>query len=236
MQTEAELFVAVVDDDEAILETLSSYLTLRGCKVSTASSGTALDRLLAEQSFDVIVLDLMMPGEDGLAICRRLAHKHPIIMLSAMGEVSDRVIGLELGACDYLSKPFDPRELLARIRALARRPAIVEERAKSKQFQFDGWVADVNAVQLRNPAGEGVSLSSTEWNVLLAFLSRPQRLLSRDMLLTDVHGPNPDVFDRSIDVVVSRLRRKLAWEGQACPIETVRGEGYCFVAPVRRLL
>lgn len=235
MQPAAELTVAIVDDDEAILETLSAYLALRGCTVSTANSGAALDRLLAEQSFDVIVLDLMMPGEDGLAICRRVAHKHPIIMLSAMGEVSDRIIGLELGACDYLGKPFDPRELLARIRALARRPTIADERARHQSFQFDGWVADLDSVQLRNPAGETVPLSSTEWSVLLAFLTRPQRLLSRDMLLTDVHGPNPDVFDRAIDVAISRLRRKLAWEGQVCPIETVRGEGYRFIVPVGRL-
>ncbi len=235
MQPNTVLSVALVDDDEAILETLSAYLDLRGCNVRTARSGAELDTLLAHETFDVIVLDVMMPGEDGLAICRRLSPHHPIIMLSAMGEVSDRVIGLELGAWDYLAKPFDPRELLARIRSLARRPVIVAERAKQQAFSFDGWVVDVDALTLLNPAGDVVALSGSEWSVLQAFLNRPQRVLTRDMLLTDVHGPVPDVYDRAIDVAVSRLRRKLLWSEQPSPIVTVRGEGYRFMPAVKRL-
>lgn len=234
VRSDSSISVAVVDDDEAILETLSSYLSLRGCEVRTAASGAELDDLLITNVFDVIILDVMMPGEDGLAICRRLADTHPIIMLSAMGEVPDRVIGLELGACDYLAKPFDPRELLARVRALARRPVIGNERSRRNRYAFDGWLADADEFRLIDPDGQHVSLSGTEFNVLLAFLQRPQRLLTRDILLSAVHGPDANVFDRAIDVAVSRLRRKLAAGGQASPIETVRGEGYRFTSTVKR--
>lgn len=233
-QMDSSISIAIVDDDEAILETLSTYLSMRGCRVRTAASGAGLDALLSKEMFDAIVLDVMMPDEDGLAICRRLASSYPIIMLSAMGEVSDRVIGLELGACDYLAKPFDPRELLARIRALVRRPSIGNERAKRRVYAFDGWLADEDELRLTDPDGQFVALSGMEFNVLLAFLQRPQRLLTRDMLLSAVHGPDPDVFDRAIDVSVSRLRRKLSAGGHDSPIETVRGEGYRFTSAVKR--
>lgn len=230
-----ELSVAVVDDDEAILETLSSYLSKRGCRVWTARSGEELDRILSKEALDVLVLDLMMPGEDGLSICRRLADKHPIIMLSAMGEVSDRVIGLEMGASDYLSKPFDPRELLARIRSAARRPAIVKERNKRHVFAFDGWVLDVDEMRLTRPDESIVPLSGGELQMLNVFMNRPQRLLTREALLAANHGADANVFDRSIDVTISRLRRKLSLANQPSPIETVRGEGYRFRSAVKRL-
>ena len=235
MQSDPELSVAVVDDDEAILETLSSYLSKRGCRVRTARSGAELDDILVRDVVDVVVLDVMMPGEDGLSICRRLADKHSIIMLSAIGDVPDRVIGLELGATDYLAKPFDPRELLARIRSAARRPQIVRERAKKQLFAFEGWLLDVDEVKLTNPEGKIVPLSSTEVRMLEVFASRPQRLLTRDALIEATHGYDADVFDRAIDVTISRLRRKLGRPDQPSPIETVRGEGYRFWPAVKRL-
>ena len=235
VQSNSELSVAVVDDDEAILETLSSYLSKRGCKVWAARSGAELDEILTQRSIDVVVLDVMMPGEDGLSICRRLADKHPIIMLSAMGDVSDRVIGLEMGASDYLPKPFDPRELLARIRSAARRPALVKERSKKQVFAFDGWVLDVEEMRLTRPDESIVPLSGGELQMLYVFVNRPQRLLTRDALLAASHGADANVFDRSIDVTISRLRRKLSRADTPSPIETVRGEGYRFRPPVRRL-
>jgi two-component system OmpR family response regulator len=235
VQSNVELSVAVVDDDEAILESLSSYLSKRGCKVWAARSGADLDDILSRRSVDVVVLDLMMPGEDGLSICRRLADTHPIIMLSAMGDVPDRVIGLEMGASDYLPKPFDPRELLARIRSAARRPARVEERNKKQVFAFDGWVLDADEVRLTNPDGSIVPLSGGEFQMLYTFVQRPQRLLTRDALLVANQGGEANAFDRAIDVTISRLRRKLSWATQPSPIETVRGEGYRFRSAVKRL-
>lgn len=235
MQSDQELSVAVVDDDEAILETLSSYLSKRGCRVWTARSGFELDDVLARNLVDVVVLDLMMPGEDGLSICRRLSDKHSIIMLSAAGDVPDRVIGLELGATDYLAKPFDPRELLARIRSAARRPGIVKERIKKQVFAFEGWLLDVDEVKLTDADSTIVSLSAREVRILHVFLNRPQRLLTRDTLIAATHGDDADVFDRAIDVTISRLRRKLKRPDQPSPIETVRGEGYRFRPAVKRL-
>jgi two-component system OmpR family response regulator len=235
MQSDPELSVAVVDDDEAILETLSSYLSKRGCRVLMARSGAELDDILAKDVVDVVVLDLMMPGEDGLSICRRLADQQAIIMLSAIGDIPDRVIGLELGASDYLAKPFDPRELLARIRSAARRPAIFKERTKKQVFAFDGWLLDADEVKLTDPNGSTVPLSAREVRMLEVFVSRPQRLLTRDALIAATHGDDADVFDRAIDVTISRLRRKLNRGDQPSPIETVRGEGYRFRPPVKRL-
>ena len=235
MQSDPALAVAVVDDDDAILETLSSYLSKRGCTVWTARSGTELDDILSRGVVDVVVLDVMMPGEDGLSICRRLADKYAIIMLSAIGDVPDRVIGLELGATDYLAKPFDPRELLARIRSAARRPAIVKERVKKQVFAFEGWLLDVDEVRLTNPDGSIVPLSGGELQMLHVFVDRPQRLLTRETLLAATLGHDADVFDRAIDVTISRLRRKLSWTDQPSPIETVRGEGYRFRSVVKRL-
>jgi two-component system, OmpR family, response regulator len=234
MLNNAELSVLVVDDDEAILDALSSYLSRRGCRVSTARSGTDLDNVLSKEVVDVVVLDLMMPGEDGLSICRRLADKHSIIMLSAIGDVPDRVIGLEMGASDYLAKPFDPRELLARIRSAARRSATVAERINKQTFAFDGWLLDVDERKLANPEGSIVPLSGGEFQMLHAFVQRPQRLLTREMLLSTTLGHDADVFDRAIDVTISRLRRKLKWPDQSSPIETIRGEGYRFRPVVKR--
>jgi two-component system OmpR family response regulator len=229
-----QLTVAIVDDDQAILETLSAYLSKRECRVLVARSAPELDNILSREIVNVIVLDLMMPGEDGLSMCRRLANDYPIIMLSALGDVPDRVIGLELGASDYLAKPFDPRELLARIRAAARRPAIHRERLRKQRYGFEGWVLDANEIRLTDPDGRDIALSGGEFQLLYAFVERPQRLLTREMLIALSLGRDADVFDRAIDVSISRLRRKLKLGDHPSLIETVRGEGYRFVAAVKR--
>lgn len=175
----------------------------------------------------------MLPGEDGLAICRRLAGRGtPILMLSALGEAEDRIVGLELGAADYLAKPFVPRELLARVRAVLRRPQA--EAADGRMLQFLGWRFDREAHQLQDPSGQPVALTSGELRLLAAFLERPQRLLSRERLLQATQGDSAESFDRAIDLAISRLRRKLAAHGGAALIETVRGEGYRFAAAVLR--
>lgn len=234
MGADAHLAVALVDDDEAILESLSYYLSRRGLDVRTAQSGSELDDILQQVVIDVVVLDLMMPEEDGLSICRRLGDEHAIIMLSAIGDVTDRVIGLELGACDYLVKPFDPRELLARIRSAARRSAIARQRQRRLLFSFEQWILDVDDMRLTDATGNEVSLSAGELHLLHVFVDRPRRLLTREFLLSATQGSGADAFDRSIDVTVSRLRRKLHRQGEPSLIETVRGEGYRFSAMVKR--
>lgn len=230
-----EVKVLIVDDDEEILDSLRLYLGRRGCVTATARSGAEMDQILEKKDFDVIILDLMMPEEDGLSICRRLPEGQPILMLSAIGDVTDRVLGLEMGAWDYLAKPFDPRELLARIRSLARRRLGTDSaRTKRSIYSFDGWTFDLDEQLLTGPEGRNVSLTPAEFDLLSTFVARPGRLLSRNYLLQATHGPNADVFDRAIDVTVSRLRRKLGGaEGPV--IETVRGEGYRFHPSVRQL-
>ena len=228
--------VVVVDDDEAILDSLKQYLELRGCTVATAQSGAELDAQLASEPCDVIVLDLMIPGEDGLAICRRLPDSQPIIMLSAIGDVTDRIVGLEMGAWDYLAKPFDPRELLARIRSMVRRPtASPDEGIRRDAYQFDDWVLDVSEQILVSPQGQTVGLSSAEFHLLQAFVKSPGRLLTRDYLLTATHDEHTNIFDRAIDVTVSRLRKKLDDPNGPSMIETVRGTGYRFLPNAKPL-
>jgi two-component system OmpR family response regulator len=185
------------------------------------------------------VLDIMLPGEDGLAICRRLsaADGPAIIMLSAMGEETDRIVGLELGADDYLPKPCNPRELLARVRAVLRRrhePRVSDERLAAA-CEFAGWRLDLVRHELRSPQGVVVNLSSGEFSLLRAFVERPQRVLTRDQLLEFARGPQSDAFDRAIDVQISRLRRKLEDGGGGQElIRTVRNEGYMFMPKVSR--
>jgi two-component system OmpR family response regulator len=227
--------VLLVDDDEEILSSLSLYLDRRGCFTRTARSGSEMDEVLKSGRFDVIVLDLMMPGEDGLSICRRLPADQPILMLSAIGDATDRILGIEMGAWDYLAKPFDPRELFARIRSLARRrQATAPPPHKGRTYGFEGWTVDLDEQRLTDPIGRAVSLSASEFDLLSVFIQRPGRLLSREQILGATHGPNADVFDRAIDVTVSRLRRKLG-EVKGPIIETVRGEGYRFHPAVRQL-
>ena len=230
--------ILMVDDDPGIRDVVSDFLGKHGYAVETAGDSREMEAVLERGPVDLIVLDVMLPGEDGLAICRRLAvgDAPPIIMLSAMGEDTDRIVGLELGADDYLSKPCNPRELLARVRAVLRR---AEQRnqpaAAGAGCEFAGWRLDLVRRELRSPEGVVVNLSSGEFSLLRAFVERPQRVLTRDQLLDFARGPDSDAFDRAIDVQISRLRRKLDDGGNGQDlIRTIRNEGYMFTAKVRR--
>jgi two-component system OmpR family response regulator len=230
--------ILMVDDDPGILDVVSDFLGRHGFTVETAADAREMERVLAQGSIDLVVLDIMLPGEDGLAICRRLAAGGgpPIIMLSAMGGDTDRIVGLELGADDYLAKPCNPRELLARVRAVLRRAEQkVEQRTVDAYCEFAGWRLDLVRRELRSAQGVVVNLSSGEFSLLRAFVERPQRVLTRDQLLDYARGPHSDAFDRAIDVQISRLRRKLddGENGQDL-IRTIRNEGYMFTPKVRR--
>jgi two-component system OmpR family response regulator len=231
--------ILVVDDDPGIRDVISEFLVRHGYTVDTAGDGREMEHALTRQKADLIVLDLMLPGEDGLAICRRMARPDgpALIMLSAMGEETDRIVGLELGADDYLAKPCNPRELLARVRAVMRRrhePRPAED-SLGAACDFAGWRLDLVRHELRSPQGVVVNLSSGEFSLLRAFVERPQRVLTRDQLLEFARGPGSDAFDRAIDVQISRLRRKLEDSGGATElIRTVRSEGYIFTPKVSR--
>ena len=233
--TEPGDLILLVDDDPEIRQLIGDFLVQHGFRVAAAANGAEMDRLVAAERPALVVLDLMLPGEDGLAICRRLsATRIPVIMLSALGEETDRVVGLELGADDYLPKPCSPRELLARIRAVLRRHEGPEP-SGGGLYHFAGWSFDPRRRELSSADGVAVALSSGEFRLLSAFLERPLRVLSRDQLLDLARGPSADVFDRAIDVQVSRLRKKLADHGGADLIVTVRSEGYMLsVKPVLR--
>jgi two-component system OmpR family response regulator len=230
--------VLVVDDDMQLREQMTCYLRDNGYHVDAAGNAAELDDALSAAPVDLIILDVMMPGEDGLSICRRLsAHGGPaIIMVSAMGDEVDRVLGLELGADDYLAKPCSPRELLARVRAVFRRLEEVREGGprRGKTCHFLGFALDTRRRQLRAPNGTTILLTAGEFALLNVFLDQPRRILSRDQLLDLARGTQSEVFDRAIDVQISRLRRKL----HACVneeiIKTVRGAGYLLDAKVTR--
>lgn len=227
--------ILIVDDDASLRAALDDYLSCAGYAVRTAASGAAMDARLAEALPDLVVLDVMMPGEDGLSICRRLHGRAPVLMLSAMGETTDRIVGLEVGAADYLPKPFEPRELLARIRAVLRRPRRADEDvAADRVLTFDGWMLAPQARRLTDPAGAAVDLTSGEFALLMTLVRSAGRILSRDQILENTHGPLAESFDRAVDLTVSRLRRKLERPQQAALIETVRGVGYRFRATVQR--
>lgn len=233
--------ILVVDDHSEIRDLLKRFLEQHGLRVSCARDGKEMKRLLEEREFDLLVLDLMMPGEDGLTLCRELRAKSslPIIMLTAMGEETDRIIGLEMGADDYLAKPFNPRELLARIKAVMRRiqvePQPVAE-ALTRDLRFDRWLLDINRRELVDEEGVGLSLSTAEFDLLRVFLERPQRVLSRDQLLDLARGREAVAFDRAIDTLVSRLRRKLERDPKNPElIKTIWGGGYLFAADVTQV-
>ena len=228
----------VVDDDQELRAGIADYLGQHGYGVTQASDGPSMELALAAVPIDLIVLDLMLPGEDGLSICRRLAGEGgpAIIMLSAMGEEIDRILGLELGADDYLPKPCSPRELLARVRAVLRRREDSHKAGvpKGKTYGFLGFRLDSVRRQLRAPDGVSILLTSGEFSLLSVFLESPQQILSRDQLIERARGGDADIFDRAIDVQISRLRRKL----HACVavevIRTYRGAGYLLDAKVTR--
>jgi two-component system OmpR family response regulator len=235
--------ILLVDDDREIRVLLSRYLAGQGYRTTTVADGHEMREALAGHAIDLIVLDLMLPGEDGLALCRwvRAQSNVPVIMLTARGEEIDRIVGLEMGADDYLPKPFNPRELVARIKAVLRRAdrpsgglaSGGKPRNQGEILVFAGWRLDVGARRLTAPDGVLVPLSAGEFGLLAAFTSHPQRVLSRDYLLDLAKGREAQPFDRSIDVQVSRLRRKIEKDpSNPQLITTVRGGGYMFTAPV----
>lgn len=240
---EKQPHILVVDDHAEIRQLLQRYLGDHGYRVTTAANGTEMQRALADAAIDLIILDLMMPGDDGLTLCRNLrAGPHaalPIIMLTAMGEDTDRIIGLEMGADDYLAKPFNPRELLARIKAVMRRTgAASQERALGEDGErlcFLGWTLVPDARELIDPEQTLVPLSTAEFALLMALVTRPGRVLNRDQLLDLARGRDAKAFDRAIDTLVSRLRRKLGDQSRDPQIiKTIRGDGYLFAPKVER--
>jgi two-component system, OmpR family, response regulator len=224
----------IVDDDREIRDLLTRYLTRHGYRVTAAKDGQEMRRLLADRNIDLVVLDLMLPGEDGLSLCRaiRADAGPPVVMLSAMGEDADRILGLEIGADDYLPKPFNPRELVARIKAVLRRahapvqPAAV---APGAALNFCGFTLDQAQRRLCDRDGQEIVLTAGEYELLVALASRPRRVLSRDDLLEITRGRSAGPFDRSIDVQISRLRRKIEPDpADPSIIKTVRSGGYIF--------
>ena len=235
----------VVDDDPEIRDLLERFLERHGYRVDTAADGAAMFDAFRHGAFDLVVLDLMLPGEDGLSLCRRLRAETdlPVIMLTALADEADRIVGLEVGADDYLVKPFSPRELLARIRAVLRRARPDERRAETLPdapaphavFNIAGWRLDPATRELHDPDGVLVALTAGEFDLLRAFVERPQRVLSRDLLLDLTRGREAGPFDRSIDVQLGRLRRKIEADPKAPElIKTVRGGGYVLAAAVHR--
>ena len=233
--------VLVVDDDREIRDLVSSYLKKNGLRVTTAADGRQMRAYLEADRVDLIVLDLMMPGDDGLVLCRELrAGKHkatPILMLTARNDDTDRIVGLEMGADDYLSKPFVARELLARIKAVLRRtrmlPPNLQVTEAGQLIAFGDWQLDTTARHLLDREGTAVALSGAEYRLLRVFLDHPQRVLSRDQLLNLTQGRESELFDRSIDLLVSRVRQRLRDDArEPAYIKTVRSEGYVLAMPV----
>ena len=230
--------IALVDDHRDIRDLVSKYLSQHGYRVSVAENGAALRRLLERSAPDLVVLDIMMPGEDGISVCRHLRSTTnlPIIFLTAMAEETERIIGLEIGADDYLTKPFNPRELLARIKAVLRRVNSLppqRDKLKAKVVRFDRWLLNVGRRELMDSEGVGVPLSTAEFRLLKAFLDHAGLVLSRDQLLDLTVGRAAEIFDRSIDNQVSRLRRKIELDPKTpILIKTHWGGGYSFTADV----
>lgn len=231
--------ILIVDDDQEIRSLLADYLSVNGYHAFTAQDGVAMQKVLEQEHVDLIVLDLNMPGEDGLTLCRKLraGSSMPVIMLTARSEPIDRILGLEMGADDYLPKPFEPRELLARIRSVLRRSRSAidahNEPSTQQQMCFAGWTLDLTARHLVDPGGLIIMLSGAEFRLLKVFLEHPNRVLNRDQILNFTHGRDADPFDRSIDIQISRLRQKLNEDARSPQIiKTVRNGGYVMAVPV----
>ena len=231
--------VLVVDDDAEIRDLLSEYLRKNGYRVTAVAEGKGMWSAFEDGGrIDIVVLDLMLPGDDGLTLCRNLRARSdvPVIMLTARGEETDRIVGLEMGADDYLAKPFSPRELLARIKSILRRARTLPDNLKpdsARALRFSGWTLDLATRNLRSPDGVVVALSGTEYKLLRIFLSHPNRVLNRDQLIDLMLSRDASPFDRSIDVQVSRLRHRLGDNPkEPALIKTVRGEGYVLSAAV----
>ena len=233
--------ILIVDDDLEIRELLAAYLEKNGMRASTAANGRQMRALMEQQQVDLVVLDLMMPGEDGLTLCRDLRagkwRAVPVLMLTARDEETDRIVGLEMGADDYLTKPFAARELLARIRSVLRRTRMLPPKFEVKEpgqfLTFGDWKLDTVGRHLLDREGTMVALSGAEYRLLRVFLDHPQRVLTRDQLLNLTQGREADLFDRSIDLLVSRVRQRLGDDAREPRyIKTLRSEGYVFSSAV----
>ncbi|MDE3239282.1 MAG: response regulator [Paracoccaceae bacterium] len=235
-----EPHILIVDDHREIRDAVSRYLERNGYRATTARDAHEMDEKLRAGRFDLIVLDVMMPGEDGISVCRRLSADGsiPILMLTALGEETDRIIGLEVGADDYLPKPFNPRELLARIKAILRRvdrAPRVAGAPSGHRLRFAGWMLDTDTRRLTAADGREEVLTTADFRLLTALLARPRFVLSRDQLLDITSGRSAHVFDRTIDNQISRLRRKIERDPSAPEIiVTVRGGGYSLAADVEQ--
>ena len=229
----------VVDDEAALREPLADYLGRQGFTVTQAASAAEARSRLAADTPDLVLLDIMMPGEDGLSLCRHLTETRqlPVIFITARGEATERIVGLEIGADDYVVKPFDPRELVARIRSVLRRASRGSAPvADDLEYDFEGWRLAPLKRRLVDPEGAVVAISSVEFRLLVAFLDHPRQVLDRDRLLDLVQGREAHLFDRAVDNQVSRLRRKIEADSKNPQlIQTVWGGGYLFAADVRRL-
>ncbi|MBD2843000.1 response regulator [Erythrobacter rubeus] len=240
MTNDTPISVLLVDDEPTLREPLAEYLTGQGFAVTEAASAPAARSELTSAQPDIVLLDIMMPGEDGLSLCRHLVEtrKLPVIFLTARSEATDRIVGLELGADDYVVKPFEPRELVARIRTVLRRAARGASTPADEEdwlYEFEGWQLDPLKRKLSDPEGVTVPISTAEFRLLRAFLDRPRVVLDRDQLLDIVQGRTAHLFDRAVDNQVSRLRRKVEADTRNPQfIQTVRGGGYRFAADVRR--
>ncbi|MBX7481837.1 response regulator [Qipengyuania qiaonensis] len=238
MTEPAPTTLLLVDDEPSLREPLAEYLTRQGFVVHEAANAAAARSRLAQSTPDLVLLDIMMPGEDGLSLCRHLIESRslPTILLTAKGEAMDRIVGLEIGADDYVTKPFEPRELVARIRSVLRRaerPAVPQE--EELLYQFEGWELDPLKHRLTDPEGALVPLSTAEFRMLRAFCDHPRQVLDRDRLLDMVQGREAHLFDRAVDNQISRLRRKIETDSRDPHfIQTVRGGGYRFAADVTR--
>jgi two-component system OmpR family response regulator len=239
MDDAAPVRLLLVDDEAALREPLADYLVRQGFVVRQAATAAEARARLAEDAPDLVLLDIMMPGEDGLSLCRHLVEARglPVIFITARGEATDRIVGLEIGADDYVVKPFDPRELVARIKSVLRRasrgPA---QAADDLDYTFEGWRLDPLKRRLTDPEGAVVAISSAEFRLLVAFLDHPRQVLDRDRLLDMVQGREAHLYDRAVDNQVSRLRRKIEADSKNPQlIQTVWGGGYLLAADVRRV-
>lgn len=242
MSDDTPISILLVDDEASLSEPLAQYLGTQGFRVTEAHNASIARSRLAEECPDLVLLDIMMPGEDGLSLCRHLVEtqRAPVILLTARGEATDRIVGLEMGADDYVVKPFEPRELVARIRTVLRRvrrgedPRALHETGFS--YRFEGWTLDPLKRRLHDPQGVLVPISTAEFRLLRAFLDHPRIVLDRDQLLDMVQGRSAHLFDRAVDNQVSRLRRKIESDSRNPQlIQTVRGDGYSFAARVSRI-
>ncbi len=234
----SEPHVLVVDDDQELRNLLSHYLRKHGLRVDVAADGREMRRILGVTNIDLVILDRVMPGEEGLTLCRELreTNRIPIILLTLLGSDADRIRGLEMGADDYVQKPFNPQELLARIRAVLRRTNELPPQnvlQKASVLRFEGWTLDRSRRRLESPAGVSVMLTDGEFDLLVAFAEHPQIVLSREQLLDLARGRSAIAFDRGIDMQVTRLRRKIEADPQQPRlIKTIRNKGYAFTPEV----